>query len=360
MLRARSFSVSQIGSGKQSGLWKVDIPASVFGKRRRYTFSSKAEANRFIKRLEKEGLPQTQEPANVTGSMTLVDAISDWTEHEQIRVRSKKKTSVALATDLARLKAVVSFFGDVDVGTITGDWISRYQADRIEDGISPATANSDVRSLMKVLRYAEKIGVISKLPDWSKSAEDSENRGGVPTESEMVGTIAALKDPEDRTLARLMAQNGLRQGEAFSLEWSDVDFDQKLIWIGFRRNFRPKTSTSNRIIYPTNSLLEELRTLHEKRRSETLVFPSKKDPQKQRVDFKKALRTAACTAGVSADITPQVLRRFFATRQAESGVPEHLLQKDLGHAVGSSVTKQYYIRSQDEVRRRYQFDLMQA
>ena len=148
-----------------------------------------------------------------------------------------------------------------------------------------------------------------------------------------------------------MAQNGLRQGEAFNLIWDDIDFESRTIRIGFRRTFQPKTSTSNRLVFPSESLLADLSKLHGVRRSDTLVFPSTKDCTKLRTGIKKMLATASRWAGLRQPATSQMLRQFFATHQAEAGVPEHVLQRDLGHAVGSQVTKKYYIRADDAVRR---------
>ena len=59
------------------------------------------------------------------------------------------------------------------------------------------------------------------------------------------------------------------------------------------------------------------------------------------------LRAGITHNGEPVKISPQVLRRSFATWQAGRRTPEHVLQKLLGHKPGSRVTGAYYVMAQD-------------
>ncbi|WP_028795964.1 tyrosine-type recombinase/integrase [Thalassobaculum salexigens] len=358
LMRAGGFSISLVKSGKQAGSWKLEIPASVSGKRHRHFFSSKADATRAAKKID-QGLraPDRQLADQSLVLMSLREAIDRWHGFEQDRVAAGHKAEISLKTDLHRLKSCIHFFGDVDIHTITSEDIIRFQAARRNDGVQPATINSDLRSLMKVLKYGLKAGALDQMPEWAKLEERDYSTGFVLKAAEVSRLVSHLPTFEDQILVRLLAQNGLRQGEAFNLIWDDIDFETETIQIGFRRTFQPKTSTSNRRVFPSTSLLADLSKLHGVRRSDTLVFPSNKDRTKLRTGIKKMLATASRRAGLKQPVTSQMLRQFFATRQAEAGVPEHVLQRDLGHAIGSQVTKKYYIRTDDTVRRGYSFDV---
>ena len=74
-------------------------------------------------------------------------------------------------------------------------------------------------------------------------------------------------------------------------------------------------------------------------------------------NFRKALAAAAKKAGVKKHVTPQTLRKAFMTWQAERGIPEHVLQAQVGHAPGSRVTKRYYIQATEEAKEKAVFSL---
>lgn len=358
LTRAGGFSISLVRSGKQAGSWKLEVPASVFGKRHRRFFSSKADATRAVRKLE-QGLraPDKHLADQNLVPMSLKEAKDRWHGFEQERVEAGHKAEISLKTDLHRLKSCIEFFGDIDLRSISSEDIVRFQAARRNEGAQPATINSDLRSLMKVFKFGIKERAISQAPAWTKLEERDYSTGYVLKAADVSSLVSHLPTFEDQALVRLMAQNGLRQGEAFNLIWDDIDFESRTIRIGFRRTFQPKTSTSNRLVFPSESLLADLSKLHGVRRSDTLVFPSTKDCTKLRTGIKKMLATASRWAGLRQPATSQMLRQFFATHQAEAGVPEHVLQRDLGHAVGSQVTKKYYIRADDAVRRSYSFDV---
>ena len=48
---------------------------------------------------------------------------------------------------------------------------------------------------------------------------------------------------------------------------------------------------------------------------------------------------------------PGCLTDYFATRQAESGTPQRILQALLGHAPGTRVTDRHYVQATEEAKR---------
>jgi integrase len=51
-------------------------------------------------------------------------------------------------------------------------------------------------------------------------------------------------------------------------------------------------------------------------------------------------------------VTPQLLRKAFATWQAQSGTAPKTLQRLLGHAPGSRVTDRYYVQDDEAAKQR--------
>lgn len=68
--------------------------------------------------------------------------------------------------------------------------------------------------------------------------------------------------------------------------------------------------------------------------------------------MKTAVVTAnICPNGLLVYITPQSFRRAHPTWRAMRGVSESVLQKLLGHAAGSSVTKRFHVHATEEAKR---------
>ena len=80
------------------------------------------------------------------------------------------------------------------------------------------------------------------------------------------------------------------------------------------------------------------------------------DPNKPIGSFRKALNAAVHQADIRRNgelvhMTPHTFRKAHATWQAMKGVNESVLQDLLGHAKGSSVTKQFYVHATEEAKR---------
>lgn len=77
------------------------------------------------------------------------------------------------------------------------------------------------------------------------------------------------------------------------------------------------------------------------------VFPSGEAMQKAIVRARDdaSAKTGQAVPGTER-VTPKMMRKWFASKVA-SEHPEHVLQKLLGHAPGSKITRQHYVRSND-------------
>ena len=80
------------------------------------------------------------------------------------------------------------------------------------------------------------------------------------------------------------------------------------------------------------------------------------DPTKPLTSIKRVLATASEQAAILREgrplrVTPQLLRKAFATWQAQAGTAPKTLQRLLGHAPGSRVTDRYYVQ-EDEASKR--------
>ena len=157
-----------------------------------------------------------------------------------------------------------------------------------------------------------------------------------------------------RPVVWFIAETGCRSGEAFNLTWDCVDEVNGWVEFKAKEGWTPKTRQSHRRILIGGGLLEAIRSLP---KVGTYVFPSTDDPNKPRNNVKKALASAVIRAGLMLrdgrpmKVTPQVLRKAYATWQAMNGTPQRVLQALLGHAAGTRVTDCHYVQVTEDAKR---------
>lgn len=152
------------------------------------------------------------------------------------------------------------------------------------------------------------------------------------------------------TIIKVLLYTGMRAGEALGLQWCDLDFDNKLITV--RHNLSqvggtyylttPKTKTSKRTIYMSDTLVEILKE-HKRKQHELMfalggdfahpemVFTSELGNYKARnclnTSFRKVLK------GTEFDfMTLHCLRHSNATLLLNSGVDLKVVSEHLGHS----------------------------
>lgn len=152
------------------------------------------------------------------------------------------------------------------------------------------------------------------------------------------------------TIVKVLLYTGMRSGEALGLQWSDIDFDKRLITVNHTlsdvggKHFltTPKTQTSKRTIYITNDLLEILKE-HKKKQHELafmlrgqfehpeMVFTSELGNYKDRsclnTSFKRFLKGTGFEF-----MTLHCLRHSNATLLLNSGVDLKVVSEHLGHS----------------------------
>lgn len=350
-----------VRNGKPSGRWTVNVPKCVLGQRKRYFWPDRKTAVEYARGLENQykrgkwdGVRGqiTSTTKSHTPSLRLKSAIEKWGEFQEVRVATDKKKEVSLYTDRGRLKAVLAFFGDVELSAITEEKLARFQAHRRNImKRAPATIKSDVVALGKVLRWALGLGYLSKVPPFEHIREPKRVIH-IPTLEEIARIVNEV--PERlKPLVQFLAETGCRTGEAFNLTWDCLDLITGAVDIRPHDQWTPKTRSSERRIYINNkALLEKIRQTP---KVGPYVFAGA-NPQRPINNIKKAFATAVKTANIIRDgkpiaIKPHRLRKAFATLAARNGMRPRDLQEWLGHAPGSRVTDQYYIVPLDEAKR---------
>ena len=137
--------------------------------------------------------------------------------------------------------------------------------------------------------------------------------------------------PAALAAARFLALTGWRSGEALTLRWGHVDLD--------RRTARLPDTKSGLSIRPlSHAACEVLRSLT-RGEADALVFPPNRG-ENTMAGFPSMFARITKVGGLSADVTPHVLRHSFASLAGDLGYSETTIAALVGHK-GQSITSRY-------------------
>jgi integrase len=263
---------------------------------------------------------------------------------------------------LARLKACfVEEFGDKKLSDLNAWIVEKWRAARLKSGIRPATVNRDLIALKAALSKALEWGFLESHPltDLKPSKVDISAKVRFLTEEEETRLRSALDERENRIrqqrangnewraargyeclpalncaefadhlkpMVLLSINTGLRQGELFSLQWSDADLERQMLTV----NGSTAKSGKTRHI-PLNAEAHGVLVAWCGADSggDGLIFPSKDGKPFDHVNraWSGVLRAAQIEAFRWHD-----MRHHFASRLVMAGVDLNTVRELLGHS----------------------------
>ncbi|WP_417842155.1 tyrosine-type recombinase/integrase [Terasakiella sp.] len=237
-------SIKQVKDG-----WKVDFRAGgANGKRYRKTCKTKAEAERYQKFVEAQliahGKPWNDKPSD---NRHLSELIELWYHHfGQHKKYSKPR--------LKKMQRVCERVGDPVAAKLTKVTFSGYRSERIAEGISPVTLNTEFNYLSAIYTELHGIGEIDyDYPLKGLKYMKTPEREMSFLTSDQIDNLLRVLEGDCYYIARICLSIGARWGEAESLKVSQVR-DGKIHLIG--------TSTKNkknRVIPINENLYLELK-----------------------------------------------------------------------------------------------------
>lgn len=245
-----------------------------------------------------------------------------------------------LVTAINRFK---DYFSDIFLDEITNRDLSRWVEYERNRGIKDITIRLWSRQFNKICRNAKRLGYYTPDYEWGEwNIKDKPIRYLTDEEERRILSEldpSKVKDPthkKARQAARdifiLMVDGGFRINEASTLQWSDVDFDNGVIYL-----YRTKVSNDD-FIPMTNRLRTTL--LNRQRTVEgQYVFPGRHGGHKT-IQNNRALEAAFRRAGIT-DISTHNMRKTFATRLLSRGAAITDVQHLLGHASVKTTERAY-------------------
>lgn len=233
-------------------------------------------------------------------------------------------------------KALLRFFGNKRLDTITAEEVERFKAQRSAETkrscrgtgnrvIRPATVNRELACGKAMFNLAIKAGLLLQNP-FSKIRFLAENNDQtrVLTYHEQQQYLNAASQPL-RDIAVIMLETGMRPEEVYSIDRKNVHLAE-----GYIFNPTGKTKAAKRRIALTASAVEVLRRRLGKA-SGRYLFPHEKDVNRPMIKVNNGHDAAVKRGGV-ARFRLYDLRHTWATRAAMSGIDLVTLAAMLGHS----------------------------
>jgi len=184
---------------------------------------------------------------------------------------------------------------------------------------SNATINRKLSALYKLLRKAERMGQIPRLPAYLRLKEKNGRIRFLSREEEGVLFAAIGKsNPDFERLCVFLVDSGARVGEALGLKWTDIQDGNATFWI--------TKSGRSRTVPLTRRALTAATEAPRGRNSGPFAMI---DYQKFRYHWNRARKTVGL--GDDAQVVPHILRHTCASRLVQGGIDIRRVQMWLGH-----------------------------
>lgn len=293
--------------------------------------ANKREAERFLAlRISEVQRGVFVKPVNTT----LAELGERYIEYARLHKRSWKR-------DVQMLGNLHAFFGPSKLRDITPLRVEEYQRERVRE-VSPATSNREMALLKHMFNMAERWGQHQGANPVRLVKFLQEDNLRVETLSEdQEQRLLLASPPYLRDMILFAINTGLRTSDIFSLEWTEVDIEQRRLKKIVKKNHRPLSLPLNDTAF---GIVEARRGIQHG----PYVFYNPMTGDKFK-DVKGAMAAAVKRAGLG-KITWHMFRHTFASRLTREGVDIVTVKELLGHSNISTTLR--YAHSNDEAKRR--------
>jgi len=230
-------------------------------------------------------------------------------------------------------RRIIATLGDVDINDIDRDMLTGYIATRLavvegKKPVSPHTVQKELITIRRALREAVDRGALAAMPAVPRFSPKYKPRETWLTPDQFE-RLAAELEPGRELWAALAALGGMRAGEVERLRWPMVRFEANRIKVP-----GTKTASSRREVPIAPALLERLRRAAGSGSGANLPVV---EPWG---NVRRDLAAACKRAGVPR-VSPNDLRRTFASWLVQQGVPALTVATLMGHSSSRMVEMVY-------------------
>jgi len=233
---------------------------------------------------------------------------------EYLEYAKMNKSRKGFEQDYYTSRHLRKFFGGYRLDQITPDLIEQYKRMRVKK-VKPITVNRDLQVLRAMFNRAVAWGLIDQNPMKKvQFFKEPPGRLRYLSKEEIVRLINAATGYM-KVIIILALNTGMRRGEILSLEWSDIDFENRIIIVR-------QSKTNERRIIPMNDLVYKTLKEWRKHTRGKRLFRIK--------SFKRSWKTTLKKAGIT-DFRFHDLRHTFASYLVMNSTDLRTVAELLGH-----------------------------
>ena len=313
---------------------------------------SEADAQRVEQKLQKDIQKKVLEQElrrSVTGQ-TWRGVLEHWYQSQNdVRVKFGSISQNSLDDYYNSMKKRMALFDHTPCADIRPLDLMQLFNDMADQGVS-LSHRKKVRTVIKsVIEHGVQAGLINILRNPAhelvlKKSEEKKPEILTIGEIRRLNEIAFAQKHEWRYVWALALLTGMRNGELFALQWSDIDWENKLITVARSYNCRLKSIGSTKAGYWRDVPISKdgirlLLELRQNRENETFILP--------RLDrwahgIQAAVLRSFCLENNLPSVRFHTLRACFGTQLLRQGVPAPVVMKIAGWK--DLKTMQRYIR----------------
>lgn len=325
----RGLSIRATAGGSKSYYIQLDRNTKrIVGEARLLTLTAaRNKATDMLAAHQAGNTPESRRESHSTLGEFLLGTYTDWYSKHSPRYGER---------DTKRLVSALGPLGKKRLDQVSQFAVEKWKASR---DVKPATVNRELAQLKAAFNRAIEWSFLQANPAKKVRLlkDNSSKRVRFLSDSERKRLNKALNSRDDYLpyMVRLVLMTGLRRGEAFSLEWEDINLKSKILTVHARHS----KSSKERYIPLNSPAVELLKAWRMKSGTRSgLVFPNPTTGRRLK-ENKTSWRTLMKVAQIK-DFRFHDLRHDFASRLVMGSVDLYRVKELLGH--GSIATTERY------------------
>lgn len=311
---------------------------------------AKAKRDAILREYNYTGrLPERISENETPDVMTFSEMVDVWLVHKEKQVKAGEITPKTLKEYRKHLdKYILPKFGDQSLQEIKKVQIENFLDDLV--GLAKKSKKHILTPLAGILKKAVKMELIEFNPAREVEIESGkEPKKSDPLTPDEIWTFIETVDDHYKPVFQFAFNTGMRWSEITALKWKNVDFRKRIVKVRESRvegyEGKTKNAYSNRNVKLNDTSVEALKKQKEVSlgKSEYVFLNKHSGPITTGTLCKSTFKPTLIKAGLNTNRSIKDTRGSYTTNNINASEKLSSIQKQIGHAIGSSVTlKQYY------------------